>query len=110
MTVPGDIPGDDVPGTPHLLPHQRPAAVRAAAHLAAQLETYAPVACQVRPDTWWFPERGGSSEPQTAAIHLCAACPVTTACLDYALAADERFGIWGGTTPTQRTTLRKDTP
>ncbi|ONK24265.1 hypothetical protein BLX87_06150, partial [Bacillus sp. VT-16-64] len=34
-------------------------------------------------------------------------CPVSTACLDYALAKDERFGIWGGMSERERRRLRR---
>lgn len=27
---------------------------------------------------------------------VCARCPVTAECLDYALANDQRHGVWGG--------------
>lgn len=37
---------------------------------------------------------------------FCAACPVRQRCLDYAIANDERFGIWGGITPPARNRLR----
>ena len=33
---------------------------------------------------------------------ICAVCPVATACLEHALAAREREGIWGGTTERER--------
>lgn len=33
---------------------------------------------------------------------ICRGCPVTSTCLDYALEADERQGIWGGLTPKER--------
>jgi WhiB family redox-sensing transcriptional regulator len=33
---------------------------------------------------------------------VCRRCPVTEACLDYANAAGERYGIWGGKTPRER--------
>lgn len=42
--------------------------------------------------------------PHDVAERLCAACPIKIKenCLDYALAAEEDIGIWGGTTPDQR--------
>ena len=40
------------------------------------------------------------SEEQAA--ELCAGCPVLDLCRDYAIAAKEPFGIWGGTTPAMR--------
>lgn len=33
---------------------------------------------------------------------VCAVCPVREACLEYALAARERDGIWGGATERER--------
>ncbi|MBT0568597.1 WhiB family transcriptional regulator [Williamsia sp. CHRR-6] len=56
---------------------------------------------QVDPDLW-FPEVG---ERDTAAKRICADCPVTGECLDWALATDERFGIWGGLSPVERRRL-----
>lgn len=58
----------------------------------------------------FFPDKGGSS---TAAKAICARCPVAAECLDYALADDQSsyvspfyFGIWGGTTRTERQAIR----
>ena len=48
---------------------------------------------EVDPDLW-FPETGESNREAKA---VCRRCPVRDDCLDYALAHDERFGIWGGT-------------
>jgi WhiB family transcriptional regulator, redox-sensing transcriptional regulator len=39
------------------------------------------------------------------ALLTCAACPVKNECLTFALSNDERYGIWGGTTPDQRRRL-----
>jgi WhiB family redox-sensing transcriptional regulator len=36
---------------------------------------------------------------------VCAACPVRRACLDHALALDERYGVWGGLTVDERRTI-----
>ena len=38
---------------------------------------------------------------------ICAACPVRQRCLEYAIAADERYGIWGGLTKDERRTVRR---
>lgn len=40
----------------------------------------------------FFPEKGGSTRE---AKKVCARCDVRAECLEYALANDERFGIWG---------------
>jgi WhiB family redox-sensing transcriptional regulator len=36
---------------------------------------------------------------------VCAGCPLRTACLAYALECEE-FGVWGGATPEERTSIR----
>lgn len=52
------------------------------------------------------PDKGGSTR---AAKAVCAACDVTAQCLAYALAHDERFGVWGGLSENDRKKLRKGT-
>ena len=52
----------------------------------------------------FFPEKGGSTRD---AKKICASCPVRAQCLEYALANDERFGIWGGLSERERRKLRK---
>ena len=52
----------------------------------------------------FFPEKGGSTRD---AKKVCAACNVRSQCLEYALANDERFGIWGGLSERERRRLRK---
>jgi hypothetical protein len=36
---------------------------------------------------------------------VCYSCPVQTTCLLYALGRRERFGVWGGLDPGERTKL-----
>jgi WhiB family transcriptional regulator, redox-sensing transcriptional regulator len=38
---------------------------------------------------------------------VCASCPVRIECLEHAVAADERYGIWGGLTHDERRQLRR---
>jgi WhiB family redox-sensing transcriptional regulator len=52
----------------------------------------------------FFPEKGGSTRD---AKRICASCEVRSQCLEYALANDERFGIWGGLSERERRKLRK---
>ena len=52
----------------------------------------------------FFPDKGGSTR---AAKRVCSACEVSAECLEYALAHDERFGIWGGTSEHERRRLRR---
>lgn len=43
----------------------------------------------------------------TSALLFCSLCMVTQECLDFALEYHQDFGVWGGLTPQQRTTLRR---
>lgn len=52
----------------------------------------------------FFPERGGDPGP---AQRICARCPVAAQCLEHALTAGERYGVWGGLTAYQRTRLAR---
>ncbi len=52
----------------------------------------------------FFPEKGGSTRE---AKRVCLTCDVRSECLEYALANDERFGIWGGLSERERRKLRK---
>lgn len=45
-------------------------------------------------------------ETQTAARY-CTGCPVRAECLITALRNEDRFGVWGGTTPKQRAAMLK---
>ena len=58
--------------------------------------------CRGKPQDWWFPEKGADPSLQRTAQAICAECPVREPCLDYALASDERFGVWGGLTVKER--------
>ena len=50
----------------------------------------------------FFPEKGGSTRE---AKRVCGRCDVRGECLSYALAHDERFGIWGGLSERERRRL-----
>ena len=52
----------------------------------------------------FFPEKGGSTRE---AKKVCLGCDVRGECLEYALAHDERFGIWGGLSERERRRLKK---
>jgi len=52
----------------------------------------------------FFPEKGGSTRE---AKKVCLSCDVRAECLEYALAHDERFGIWGGLSERERRKLKK---
>ncbi len=52
----------------------------------------------------FFPEKGGSTRE---AKRICTGCEVRAECLEYALAQDERFGIWGGLSERERRRLKR---
>jgi WhiB family redox-sensing transcriptional regulator len=52
----------------------------------------------------FFPEKGGSTRE---AKRICVGCEVKEECLAYALAHDERFGIWGGLSERERRRLKR---
>ncbi len=52
----------------------------------------------------FFPEKGGSTRD---AKKICTGCDVRSECLSYALANDERFGIWGGLSERERRRLKR---
>ena len=67
-------------------------------------------ACRDHPAEWWTDQVRRQSWRHGAngdALRVCWLCPVRTDCLDYALRVEtgwaERWGIWGGLTPKERT-------
>lgn len=58
----------------------------------------AALCAQTDPEAF-HPERGGSTEP---AKKICQRCEVRQECLEYALAAREEFGVWGGMSEPER--------
>lgn len=59
------------------------------------------------PQTAFFPGQNTGSNATAAARRLCNGCLVRTECLDFALANQIEFGVWGGTSENQRRTLRR---
>ncbi|HEX6518300.1 MAG TPA: WhiB family transcriptional regulator [Nocardioidaceae bacterium] len=52
----------------------------------------------------FFPDRGDNSHD---ARQVCGICPVRALCLEWALALPEQYGIWGGTTESERRRIRR---
>jgi hypothetical protein len=70
--------------------------------LRQALDDAGTVACQTAdPATWWPDRKRLHAPPTHAAVVACRQCRAAAACSAYGLAADERFGIWGATTPHQ---------
>lgn len=47
---------------------------------------------------------------EASAKAVCAHCGVVQECLDYALAAGERYGVWGGMNADERRALKRRSP
>lgn len=90
MTAPA-IPPTIIP--PAALPHWH--------ELADALATIGPAPCEgdvLPPDAWW----SADVDELDLAVAACRLCPVVPECLAYAIAADERYGLWGGLTAAER--------
>lgn len=60
---------------------------------------------QTDPDLF-FPQNQGDIYSQRQAKAICAACDVREQCYEYALADPDIWGVWGGTTYTERVNIR----
>jgi WhiB family transcriptional regulator, redox-sensing transcriptional regulator len=88
------------------LPRQRTAGTGEVRDLTAHDEAgwqERALCAQTDPEAF-FPEKGGSTRE---AKKVCLSCDVRGDCLEYALAHDERFGIWGGLSERERRKLKK---
>lgn len=61
------------------------------------------ICAQTDPESF-YPEQGGSTRE---AKSVCKGCTVAAECLDYAIANDERFGVWGGLSERERRAISK---
>lgn len=61
-------------------------------------------ACREAPTHIFFPEPGDPETSRWVAM-FCGLCPVRAECLESALDRREKWGIWGGTTETERRAL-----
>jgi WhiB family transcriptional regulator, redox-sensing transcriptional regulator len=106
-------------GTPHTTTGSPVTGVTPRAHLSLVADTVVDEfqATEIEADSWqdqalcaqtdpeaFFPEKGGSTRE---AKKICLGCDVRSECLDYALAHDERFGIWGGLSERERRRLKR---
>lgn len=70
--------------------------------------------CENRRKDTFYPELGVAQIMARDAKSVCngtipgmSVCPVREACLEFALANKERFGIWGGKSERERATIAK---
>ncbi|NJQ00248.1 WhiB family transcriptional regulator [Streptomyces zingiberis] len=61
-------------------------------------------ACRDSDPDLFFPvgTSGPALRQEQAAKAMCASCPVSGACLDWALRTGQASGVWGGTTEDER--------
>lgn len=85
-------------------PAERSYAARLLRSVTEMFEWSERAACKDLAGDIFFPDRGTSAAPAKA---VCAGCPVRLECLDYALKAKERFGIWGGLSERERQRIRR---
>jgi len=58
--------------------------------------------CRGVPTDLFYPDTEENDDAAAPAKAICAECPVREACLEYALAAREKYGVWGGLTERER--------
>lgn len=59
------------------------------------------------PDLFFPPRSTTAKRLEAQAKAICNACPVRNTCLEEALTNHEKHGIFGGTTPRERTRIMK---
>jgi WhiB family redox-sensing transcriptional regulator len=76
--------------------------------LADAIKEHGAPICQEIDGELWFPENGGGGGYEVRlARKLCSSCPVQRECLQFALANNEMYGIWGGLSVTERLRLKR---
>jgi WhiB family redox-sensing transcriptional regulator len=68
-----------------------------------QPDWYRDALCAQTDPEAFYPEQGGSTRD---AKRVCLRCPVSDACLQYALDNGEQFGVWGGLSSFERRILK----
>lgn len=69
-------------------------------------QSTAPPCRSIDPDVFFPPSYGPTFIRQVlAAKTVCQRCNISPACLTDALDRGEQFGIWGGTTPRERSAI-----
>lgn len=64
-------------------------------------------ACLGQDTELFYPEPGtkGAAKQANEVKAFCKICTVSSECLEFALRNEEAFGIWGGTTPKERSKI-----
>lgn len=75
--------------------------------IGVQAEWKERAACAGTSFSLFFPTLETPIDLVDKAKAVCAACPVTEDCLQYAFETNQVSGIWGGTTEDERRSLRR---
>lgn len=77
--------------------------------LATAVVAHDPVPCTKEPELFFPEDFSGirKNEYTELAKQLCSQCPVADLCKNYAITAQENYGIWGGTTPNERSNYKR---
>jgi hypothetical protein len=70
-----------------------------------KIQSVESVPCQDSPEIFFpddFPEPRVRLVATAAAKALCNSCPIKNDCFEYAIESKQRYGIWAGTTPSER--------
>lgn len=62
-------------------------------------------ACTGKPSALFFPDELDGvfrSARANTALAICRSCPVSKECLEFAIATESHWGIWGGMLPSER--------
>ena len=62
--------------------------------------------CAQTDQSFFFPDKSDNSDAAIARS-ICALCMHKQECLDWAIATNEEFGIWGGASPRQRRRIKE---
>lgn len=73
-----------------------------------QGELWARARCAETDPEAFFPEKGESSKTAKAVCNRDEGCPIKDQCREWALANNERFGIWGGLSERERRKIIAD--
>jgi WhiB family redox-sensing transcriptional regulator len=72
---------------------------RKAAGPAPETDFFADAACRGADTSVFFPVSDSFADEAKA---ICATCPVSEQCLEYAVETHQPDGVWGGLTPIER--------
>jgi hypothetical protein len=70
-----------------------------------KLSDASPVPCEENPDFFYpedYPEARLRSVVTAFAKRMCKSCPIQKDCFTYAVESRQKYGIWGGTSPSER--------